>query len=157
MAMQNDSVGGTADERPSVEVHVLVFHGPLPDAAELAARIRSALSHQDAPKAHEPPDAPPATDRLVVADLALDPRTRQAERAGHMLSLSPTESRLLHYLMANSGRVVSKAEILDRVWHGDHHGRDAIVESYISYLRRKIDVFGARLIHTVRGMGYVLH
>lgn len=153
MATQNDTVGGAADEPLPFGVHVLVFHGPLPDAAELAARIQAAL-RRDAPAA--PEQARPPTDRLVVADLELDPRTRQAERAGHAVSLSPTESRLLHYLMANSGRVVSKAEILDRVWHGDHHGRDAIVESYISYLRRKIDAFGARLIHTVRGMGYVL-
>jgi two-component system OmpR family response regulator len=97
--------------------------------------------------------------RLVVADLELDPVGHQVVRAGRPVSLSPTEFKLLHYLMANAGRVVSKMQILDHVWAYDFGGDLSIVESYISYLRRKLDSGAGdapRLIHTVRGIGYVL-
>lgn len=78
-------------------------------------------------------------------------------RAGRVIDVSPTEFKLLRYLMLNAGRVVSKAQILDHVWDYDFRGEAGIVESYISYLRRKIDVDGLEpLIHTKRGVGYVL-
>jgi two-component system OmpR family response regulator len=73
-----------------------------------------------------------------------------------LVPLSPTEFKLLHYLMRNAGRVVSKAQILDQVWRYDFNGEAGVVESYISYLRRKVDVVEPHLIHTVRGVGYVL-
>ena len=72
------------------------------------------------------------------------------------MKLSPTEFKLLHYLMVNNGRVLSKAQILDHVWHYDFGGDGGVVESYVSYLRRKIDTVEPRLIHTLRGVGYVL-
>jgi two-component system OmpR family response regulator len=77
-------------------------------------------------------------------------------RDGEPVHLSPTEFKLLRYLLANAGRVLSKAQILDHVWNYDFGGDSAIVESYISYLRRKIDAVEPRLLHTVRGVGYVI-
>ncbi|SEK70114.1 response regulator transcription factor [Streptacidiphilus jiangxiensis] len=117
---------------------------------ELIARIRAILRRTGGP----------ADDgRLVVADLELDLVGHQVHRAGRPVSLSPTEFKLLEYLMTNTGRVVSKMQILDHVWAYDFGGDLSIVESYISYLRRKMDS-GAdgvpKLIHTVRGVGYVL-
>ncbi|MEV4068370.1 response regulator transcription factor [Nonomuraea fuscirosea] len=93
---------------------------------------------------------------LRYADLELDEETRLVRRGGRPVHLSPTEFGLLRYLMINAERVVSKSQILDRVWdHG--FGTDSrIVESYISYLRRKIDAEGPPLIHTLRGVGYSL-
>jgi two-component system OmpR family response regulator len=93
---------------------------------------------------------------LRYADLELDEETRLVRRGGRPVHLSPTEFGLLRYLMINAERVVSKSQILDRVWdHG--FGTDSrIVESYISYLRRKIDADGPPLIHTLRGVGYSL-
>ena len=117
---------------------------------ELIARIRAILRRTGGPA-----DA----GRLVVADLELDPVGHQVVRAGQQVSLSPTEFKLLEYLMNNTGRVVSKMQILDHVWAYDFGGDLSIVESYISYLRRKVDsgAEGApKLIHTVRGIGYVL-
>ncbi|MFC5907451.1 response regulator transcription factor [Streptacidiphilus monticola] len=117
---------------------------------ELIARIRAILRRTGGP----------AEDgRLVVGDLELDPVGHQVLRGGVPVSLSPTEFKLLEYLMANTGRVVSKMQILDHVWAYDFGGDLSIVESYISYLRRKMDngAEGApKLIHTVRGIGYVL-
>ena len=81
---------------------------------------------------------------------------RGVAAAGQLVSLSPTEFKLLRYLMLNAGRVLSKAQILDHVWSYDFRGDDSIVESYISYLRRKVDIVEPRLIHTLRGVGYVL-
>jgi two-component system OmpR family response regulator len=72
------------------------------------------------------------------------------------VQLSPTEFKLLHYFMTNPRRVLSKAQILDHVWHYDFNGEVNIVESYVSYLRRKIDTVEPRLLHTLRGVGYVL-
>jgi len=98
-------------------------------------------------------------DHLVVGDLELDPVGHQVHRAGRPVSLSPTEFKLLEYLMNNTGRVVSKMQILDHVWAYDFGGDLSIVESYISYLRRKVDSGAGgspKLIHTVRGIGYVL-
>ncbi|MFI9330552.1 response regulator transcription factor [Kitasatospora sp. NPDC052868] len=117
---------------------------------ELIARIRAILRRAGGP----------AEDgRLVVADLTLDPVAHEVTRGGTPVALSPTEFKLLHYLMANVGRVVSKAQILDHVWAYDFGGDLSIVESYISYLRRKLDsgpAHGPKLIHTVRGIGYAL-
>lgn len=97
---------------------------------------------------------------LRVADLSLDDDAHEVRRGGELIELSPTEFALLRYLMLNAGRVLSKAQILDHVWEYDWGGDGAIVESYISYLRRKVDTPFApdspRLIHTKRGVGYVL-
>jgi len=77
-------------------------------------------------------------------------------RDGSSIPLSPTEFELLRYLMVNAGRVLSKSQILDHVWHYDFGGNANIVESYISYLRRKVDTVEPRLLQTIRGVGYVL-
>ncbi|MGV9910529.1 response regulator transcription factor [Streptomyces tendae] len=93
---------------------------------------------------------------LVVADLELDPGSHQVTRGGQQVQLSPTEFSLLRVLMENAGQVLSREQLLDQVWHFDFNGDDSIVASYISYLRRKIDTREPKLIHTVRGTGYVL-
>lgn len=93
---------------------------------------------------------------LVVADLELDPGSHQMTRGGQPVPLSPTEFSLLRVLMENAGQVLSREQLLDQVWHFDFNGDDSIVASYISYLRRKIDTREPKLIHTVRGTGYVL-
>ncbi|MFB9299281.1 response regulator transcription factor, partial [Kibdelosporangium philippinense] len=90
------------------------------------------------------------------ADLVLDEDAHEVYRAGKLVQLSPTEFNLLRYLMVNAERVVSKPQILDRVWNYDFGGDGRIVESYISYLRRKIDSVHPALIHTIRGVGYSL-
>jgi len=115
---------------------------------ELTARIRAVLRRTTAGD-----DAP---SRLKFADLELDEETHEVYRAGQRVQLSPTEFKLLRYLMLNANRVLSKAQILDHVWKYDFRGDDNIVESYISYLRRKVDNVQPRLIHTLRGVGYVL-
>jgi two-component system, OmpR family, response regulator len=114
---------------------------------ELTARIRAVLRRTA---------GDPGPNRLIFADLELDEETHEVVRAGQTVALSPTEFKLLRYLMLNAGRVLSKAQILDHVWNYDFRGDDSIVESYISYLRRKVDVTEPRLIHTLRGVGYVL-
>ena len=114
---------------------------------ELTARIRAVLRRTAG-------DEAPA--RLKFADLELDEESHEVWRGDMRVSLSPTEFKLLRYLMSNAGRVLSKAQILDHVWHYDFRGDDSIVESYISYLRRKVDVVEPRLIHTLRGVGYVM-
>ncbi|GAB3246145.1 response regulator transcription factor [Nocardioides dilutus] len=95
-------------------------------------------------------------NRLTYADLVLDEDEHQVWRAGELVDLSPTEFSLLRFLMRNAGRVMTKAQILDHVWHYDFNGNAGVVESYISYLRRKVDAAHPPLIHTVRGVGYVL-
>ncbi|WP_196778076.1 response regulator transcription factor [Lentzea aerocolonigenes] len=94
--------------------------------------------------------------RLVVGDLQLNEDTREVTRGGEQISLTATEFELLRYLMSNPRRVLSKAQILDRVWSYDFGGQANIVELYISYLRKKIDAGRAPMIHTMRGAGYVL-
>jgi two-component system, OmpR family, response regulator len=96
------------------------------------------------------------TTTMTYADLHLDDDAHEVRRAGHLIALSPTEYNLLRYLMINAGKVVSKTQILDRVWNYDFGGDARIVESYISYLRRKIDRHHQPLIHTIRGVGYTL-
>ncbi|MGB3733441.1 MAG: response regulator transcription factor [Ilumatobacter sp.] len=93
---------------------------------------------------------------LTVDDLVLEVAAKQVRRAGHDIELSPTEFRLLHYLMINAGIVLSKTQILVNVWDYDYDGSDNVVELYIGYLRRKIDKDRTTLIHTRRGHGYVL-
>jgi two-component system OmpR family response regulator len=106
-------------------------------------------------RTHPVTDERPA-NRVTFEDLVLDEDEHQVWRGDSPVDLSPTEFSLLRYLMRNAGRVVTKAQILDHVWHYDFDGNSGVVESYISYLRRKIDVVEPRLIHTVRGVGYVL-
>jgi two-component system OmpR family response regulator len=93
---------------------------------------------------------------LRFADLELDDAAHEVRRAGRYIRLSPTEFNLLAFLMANRNRVLSKAQILDHVWRYDFDGDERIVETYIKYLRRKIDCVDPPLIHTVRGVGYCL-
>ncbi|MDH2430379.1 response regulator transcription factor [Sphaerisporangium sp. TRM90804] len=115
---------------------------------EVVARIRAVLR-----RTRMDLDLP---SRLKVADLEMDEEGHEVWRAGRQVSLSPTEYKLLHYFMVNAGRVVSKAQILDHVWNYDFGGDRGVVESYVSYLRRKVDTVEPRLIHTLRGVGYVL-
>ena len=117
---------------------------------EVIARIRAVLRRA---RSTGPP--PPPT-RLRAADLELDEESHEVWRAGRRVQLSPTEFKLLRYLMTNAGRVLSKAQILDHVWNYDFRGDSSIVESYVSYLRRKVDAVEPRLIHTIRSVGYVL-
>ena len=97
-----------------------------------------------------------ASSRLVFADLELDDDAHTVRRAGQLIDLSPTEYNLLRFLMVNAGRVLSKNQILDHVWQYDFGGQATVVETYISYLRKKIDSLGPPLIHTVRGVGYAM-
>ncbi|MDN3359578.1 response regulator transcription factor [Actinomadura sp. DC4] len=114
---------------------------------ELIARIRAILRRAGGPA---------GADTLTVADLVVDRAGHQVRRAGRPVRVSPTEFRLLLLLVENAGRVLSKTQILDRVWQYDFGGDESIVESYISYLRRKVDTTEPKLIHTVWGAGYVL-
>jgi two-component system, OmpR family, response regulator len=94
--------------------------------------------------------------RLAVADLELDTGSHEVRRGGRLILLTPTEFKLLHYLLINAGHVLSRGQILDHVWDYSFGGDGNVVESCVSYLRRKVDDGGPRLIHTVRGIGYVL-
>ena len=115
---------------------------------ELLGRIRAVLRRT------RPGDP---GSRLCVADLELDEDAHEVKRAGAVVDLTPTEYRLLRFLMLNAGRVVSKDQILDHVWEGDPARDGNVVEPCVSYLRRKVDQGQQlRLIHTVRGFGYVL-
>ena len=93
---------------------------------------------------------------ITVGDLELNEESHEVIRAGRNVDLTATEFELLRYLMRNPRRVLSKAQILDRVWSYDFGGRSSVVEIYISYLRKKIDAEGVPMIHTVRGAGYML-
>lgn len=117
---------------------------------ELVARLRALLRRIGV--------AEISTDdeKIRFADLELNEATHEVRRAGALLEMSPTEFQLLRYLLINADRVVSKSQILDHVWQYDFRGDAGIVETYISYLRKKIDVFDPPLIHTVRGVGYRL-
>ncbi|MEJ6617645.1 MAG: response regulator transcription factor [Candidatus Planktophila sp.] len=95
-------------------------------------------------------------EKIHFADLELNEATHEVRRASQLLEMSPTEFQLLRYLLINADRVVSKSQILDHVWQYDFRGDAGIVETYISYLRKKIDIFDPPLIHTVRGVGYRL-
>jgi len=97
-----------------------------------------------------------AQSRLVLADLELDEDAHEVRRAGEVIELTPTEYRLLRYLLVNAGRVLSRNQILDHVWDYDFGGDASVLETYISYLRRKVDRYQPPLIQTVRGVGYVM-
>ncbi len=116
---------------------------------ELVARVRAVLR-----RASEGHDPEPTV--LRFADLELDEETYEVRRAGVPVVLTVTEFNLLRYLMMNPRRVLSKSQILDHVWAYDFGGEGNVVETYISYLRKKVDNVEPRLIHTVRGVGYVL-
>ena len=116
---------------------------------EVVARIRAVLRRTGVV-------ADTGSGRLVFHDLEMDEDSHEVRRDGKLVELSPTEFKLLRYLMLNPNRVLSKAQILDHVWAYDFNGEAGIVESYISYLRRKVDVVDPPLIHTKRGVGYVL-
>jgi two-component system OmpR family response regulator len=117
---------------------------------EVVARLRGLMRR--AGTAH----AAGAEPSLRVGDLTLNEDSHEVERAGDEIELTATEFELLRYLMRNQRRVVSKAQILDRVWNYDFGGRSSVVELYISYLRKKIDAGKEPLIHTVRGVGYMI-
>ncbi len=95
-------------------------------------------------------------DQFHIGDLSLETKAQEVRRGGKLVKLSPTEFKLLHYLMVNAGTVVSKTQILVNVWDYDYAGSDNVVETYIGYLRRKIDDGQVPLIHTRRGAGYLL-
>ena len=114
---------------------------------ELVARINALLRRAGSAKDN-------AT--LRCADLEMDDHAHRVVRAGEDVTLSPTEYNLLRYLLQNQGRVMSKGQILDHVWQYDFGGEGGVVETYIGYLRRKLDTADPKLIHTIRGVGYTL-
>ena len=118
---------------------------------EVVARIRAVLR-----RTRDRAAAQPGAAQLAYADLVLDDDTHEVWKAGVEVELSPTEFNLLRYLLQNPGRVLSKRQILEHVWHYDFGGDGNVVESYVSYLRKKVDSAQPRLLHTVRGVGYVL-
>jgi two-component system OmpR family response regulator len=117
---------------------------------EVIARVRAVLRRFSSTQ----PAAQSA--RLSFADIELDDDSHEVWKAGTVVTLSPTEFKLLRYFLQNHGRVLSKAQILDHVWHYDFGGDANVVESYVSYLRRKVDTTEPRLLHTIRSVGYVL-
>ena len=117
---------------------------------EVLARLRGLLRRANLARAGGSEGA------LVVSDLSMDEDAREVRRGGELVDLTATEFELLRFLMRNPRRVLSKAQILDRVWNYDFGGQAHVVELYISYLRKKIDAGREPLIHTVRGVGYVL-
>ncbi len=120
---------------------------------EVVARIRAVLRRTSGGAVG--PEA--AVDsRLQYADLLLDDATHEVWKGDRSVELSPTEFNLLRYFLQNPGRVLSKRQILEHVWNYDFGGDGNVVESYVSYLRRKLDTDEPRLLHTVRGVGYVL-
>ena len=116
---------------------------------ELIARLRGMLRRSGAMTSR-------GDSRLTVGDLVMDEDAHEVTRGGDVIRLTATEFELLRYLMRNPRRVLSKAQILDRVWNYDFGGQANVVELYISYLRKKIDAGRAPMIHTLRGVGYVL-
>ena len=115
---------------------------------ELVARIRAILRRAG--------QASPESGVLVFADLELDEESREVTRAGAPVELTATEYRLLRYLLLNPRRVLTRAQLLDNVWDYDFGGDGRVLETYISYLRKKLDAHGPSLIRTVRGVGYAL-
>jgi two-component system OmpR family response regulator len=115
---------------------------------ELVARVRVVLRRhgEDGERGN----------KLTFADLELDEDAHEVRRAGEVIDLTPTEYRLLRYLLANAGRVLTRNQILDHVWDYDFGGEASVLETYVSYLRRKVDRQDPPLIQTVRGVGYVL-
>ncbi|HEX3089893.1 MAG TPA: response regulator transcription factor, partial [Ilumatobacteraceae bacterium] len=117
--------------------------------AEIVLRVKAILQRtQRADSA--------ADTQLAFADIVLDPDTHEVRRAGTLIELTATEFNLLRFFMLNPRRVLPKPQILDHVWHYDFDGDSNILETYVSYLRKKINQYGPPLIHTVRLVGYVL-
>jgi two-component system, OmpR family, response regulator len=114
---------------------------------EVVARIQVILRRQGVAS---------TSSKLALADLEMDDEAHLVRRAGQIVDLSPTEYNLLRYLLVNAGKVLSRNQILDHVWQYDFGGHATVVETYISYLRKKIDSLGEPLIQTVRGVGYTL-
>jgi two-component system OmpR family response regulator len=115
---------------------------------ELVERVKAVLRRASG--------AGPGEHRLSYADLELDEDTRDVWRAGRLIELTPTEYKLLHYLLANARRVLTRDQILEHVWDYTFAGNASVLETYVSYLRHKVDVVDPPLIHTVRGIGYSL-
>jgi two-component system, OmpR family, response regulator len=115
---------------------------------ELVARIRSILRRSGL--------AEPESSRLTFEDIELDEDAHEVTRAGNNIELTATEYRLLRYLMLNPRRVLTRTQLLEHVWEYDFGGDARVLETYVSYLRKKLDVHGPPLIHTVRGVGYAL-
>jgi two-component system, OmpR family, response regulator len=115
---------------------------------ELVARIRTILRRTG--------KAEPESRRLVFEDLEMDDDTREVTRAGVPVEFTATEYRLLRFFLLHPRRVLSRAQLLDNVWEYDFGGDGRVLETYVSYLRRKLDAHGPPLIHTVRGVGYAL-
>jgi two-component system OmpR family response regulator len=121
---------------------------------ELAARVRTVLRRTMPPGA--PGAGAAAGPVLRFADLELNQESYEVRRDGHLIELSPTEFRLLRYLMLNPGRVLTRAQLLDHVWDYDFRGSSTVVSTYVAYLRRKLARHGPDLIHTQRAVGYTL-
>jgi two-component system, OmpR family, response regulator len=144
----------TAKDATEDKVHGLTIGGddyvtkPF-SVEELMARVRVVL------RRHGNPDTP-EDGRLTLADLEMDDEGHEVRRKGQVVELTNTEYRLLRYLLVNAGRVLTRSQILDHVWHYDFGGDASVLETYISYLRRKVDRFEPALLQTVRGVGYVL-
>jgi two-component system, OmpR family, response regulator len=117
---------------------------------EIIARIRAVLRRITS-LGSQPPRS-----TLTFGDIEMDDDSHEVFKAGKPVTLSPTEFKLLRYFLQNPTRVLSKAQILDHVWHYDFGGDANVVESYVSYLRRKVDTTEPRLLHTIRSVGYVL-
>ena len=115
---------------------------------ELVARIRAILRRSGL--------AEPESSRLTFEDLELDEDAHEVTRGGHHVELTATEYRLLRYLMLNPRRVLTRSQLLEHVWEYDFGGDARVLETYVSYLRKKLDKHGPPLIHTVRGVGYAL-
>jgi two-component system OmpR family response regulator len=115
---------------------------------ELMARVRVVLRRHGS--------GGPESGKLTLADLEMDDEAHEVRRGAHIVELTTTEYRLLRYLLINAGRVLTRSQILDHVWHYDFGGDASVLETYISYLRRKVDRNKPALIQTVRGVGYVL-
>jgi two-component system, OmpR family, response regulator len=117
------------------------------DVAELVARVQLRMKGADKSS---------ASHRLRCADLEMDSELHQVFRGGEEIYLSPTEYKLLHYLMTNVGRVLNRNQIIEHVWSYEVDVDPSVVDTYISYLRKKVDRTGVKLIHTVRGIGFTL-
>lgn len=143
----------TAKDATEDKVHGLTIGGddyvtkPF-SVEELMARVRVVLRRHGGAGAEN--------GKLTLADLELDDEAHEVFRNGHVVELTNTEYRLLRYLLVNAGRVLTRSQILDHVWHYDFGGDASVLETYVSYLRRKVDKFEPPLIQTVRGVGYVL-
>jgi two-component system OmpR family response regulator len=115
---------------------------------ELVARVESVMRRVDA--------SPSASSVMSLADLTLDDVAHEVTRGGEQIHLSPTEYKLVAYLMANTGRVMSRGQLLSNVWGYSPDDDPSVVETYVGYVRKKVDAYEPKLIHTVRGVGYTM-